>query len=62
MKQLFDGSSVTSRSYYFLLDWNEQNNREYINQKFHKNRLCDLTKHEYKQLFEYAFEGDLNKM
>lgn len=54
MKELSDGTEVSARSYYYLLDWNEVNEREYINSKFNKNRLCDLTILEYRDLFCYA--------
>ena len=30
MKTLADGYEVSSRSYYYLLDWNEKNNSQYI--------------------------------
>ena len=54
MKTLSDNNEVTSRSYYFLLDWNEQDERHFINETFNKNRLCDLTLPEYKKLWKYA--------
>ena len=54
MKTLSDGYDVSSRSYYFLLDWNEVNDWNYITQKFQKSRLCDLTINEYKELWKYA--------
>lgn len=54
MKTLSDGTEVSARSYYYLLDWNEENRKEYIYKTFNKERLCDLTILEYRQLFCYA--------
>lgn len=62
MKTLSDGNEVTSRSYYYLLDWNEVNEWAYIAKEFKKARLCDLTTEEYKKLFEYATKNDLNNI
>lgn len=62
MKTLSDGNQVTSRSYYFLLDWNEQNRWYFINEKFNKERLCDLTKDEYIILWLYATTNEYNIM
>lgn len=58
MKTLSDGTQVPARTYYYLLDFNERYNKEAMLQMFGKNRLCDLTIEEYKQLFEHATEVD----
>jgi hypothetical protein len=55
MKILADKTEVPDRTYYYLLDWNEVNEREYI---FGKIRLADLNFSEYKQLFEYATKSE----
>lgn len=47
MKTLKDGYEVSSRSYYYLLDWNEVNELQYISECFGKTRLIDLNKNEY---------------
>jgi len=60
MKILADGIEVTSRSYYFLLDWNEANEHSFIMSTFGKSRLKDLTISEYKELFIHAMNTDLN--
>ena len=60
MKLLTDGIEVTSRSYYFLLDWNEANEYSFIMSTFGKSRLKDLTISEYKELFIHAMNTDLN--
>jgi hypothetical protein len=54
MKLLLDGNKVSSRSYYYLLDFNDSNNKQYIAEKFNKHRLCDLTLSEFKELFNIA--------
>lgn len=56
---LADGFEVSSRSYYFLLDWNEKNGWEYITHAFLKTRLKDLKKEEYIQLFEHAVSTEI---
>jgi hypothetical protein len=61
MKTLADRMEVSSRSYYFLLDWNEQNEWRYIAENFGKEKLKDLTLPEYKQLFKFATESELNQ-
>lgn len=58
MKELVDGVLVNARSYYYLLDFNESDQRETINKHFSKNRLCDLTISEYKLLWAYAIQKD----
>lgn len=62
MKTLSDGNSVTSRSYYFLLDWNETNDWEFIRNNFKKGKLCDLTIDEYRSLWLNATTDEFNKM
>jgi hypothetical protein len=58
MKTLFDGTEVTARTYYYLLDFNDRYNWEYIINTFNKKKLSDLTIKEYKQLFHYATNND----
>ncbi len=62
MKTLIDGFEVSLRSYYYLLDWNELNEWEYFTQEFNKTRLCDLTRVEYKRLFNTATLYEMNQM
>ena len=59
MKTLSDGYEVSDRSYYFLLDWNDENNWKFIGETFYKTKLKDLTIDEYEKLFEYATNFDL---
>lgn len=61
MKTLKDGSQVNSRSYYFLLDWNESNKKDFINTKFNKNSLYDLTLEQYSILWLQATTTEYNQ-
>jgi hypothetical protein len=62
MKELADGHKVSSRSYYFLLDWNDKNNFKYLINVIGKNKLKDCTLKEYKRLFEFATKYELKKL
>ncbi len=62
MKTLSDDKEVPARGYYYLLDWNEQNELNYIQRVFNKTRLADLTLHEYKMLFKYATSEDYKNL
>jgi len=62
MKTLIDGTQVSSRSYYYLLDWNEQNEWYYMAMNFNKSSLKDLTISEYLELFEYATKQEIEKL
>jgi hypothetical protein len=62
MKTLADGTLVSSRGYYYLLDWNEQDQWKFILRTFDANRLCDLNIEQYRRLFKHATENDLNKL
>lgn len=54
-----DGSQVTERSYYFLLDWVERDENNYIFEQFQKLKLSELTFDEYTQLLGYAFKEEI---
>lgn len=62
MKELADGIKVPARTYYYLLDFNEQDNYNYISSKFNANKLCSLNIHQFSKLFEYATEQDKLKL
>jgi hypothetical protein len=62
MKFLNDGVGVTSASYYYLLEWNEKNNKKFISEKFNKHRLCELDKEEYLILWLNATTDEFNKI
>jgi hypothetical protein len=62
MKTLTDGTEVTSRTYYYLLDFNDRYQWEYIVKKFSKTKLCDLNFEQYKELFIHATDVDRNDL
>jgi len=62
MNELADGTKVPSRTYYYLLEWNEFDNKEFMVREFAKQRLCDLNRVEYKRLLNKATTYDLNTM
>jgi hypothetical protein len=62
MKILSDRQNVTSRSYYFLLDWNDENGKKFIREKFNKDSLCDLNLEEYMILWLAATTDEYNRM
>lgn len=62
MKTLFDGNEVPDRTYYFLLDWNEKDNRNFMFKTFNKHRLMDLTKAEYKILWDHATKDQSSEL
>lgn len=61
MKKLADGFEVSARSYYYLLDWNEVNEWKYMVKEFGKTILADLTRVEYKRLFNKATTSEMNQ-
>ncbi len=62
MKTLVDGTQVTSRSYYYLLDWNDVDGFKYLTQTLKKNKLMELNILEYMQLFSYATKQEIKSM
>ena len=58
MKTLADGTQVSARTYYYLLDFNDRYNWEAMTQMFNKNRLANLNIEEYRKLFEHATDVD----
>ena len=60
MKTIADGFLVSERSYYYLLDWNESDNWEYIMREFGTTKLKDLNRVAYKRLFNKATIAELN--
>lgn len=59
MKELSDGTQVTSRSYYFLLDFNDRDGWKTLVDNFNVRKLHDLNKEQYIKLFEMAVEAEL---
>jgi hypothetical protein len=62
MKELSDGTQVSSRSYYFLLDFNDRDSWKTLVENFNVTRLHDLTKEQYIRLFEIACEKELETL
>jgi len=62
MKELADGTKVSAMTYYFLLDWNDKDNKKFIAEKFEKQRLADLTIDEYMILWSNATTNEYNKL
>jgi hypothetical protein len=58
MKILKNEEEIPDRIYYYLLDWNDNDNKETLRSQFKKDSLHDLTKHEVGKLFEIATEID----
>ena len=59
MKTLSDGIQVKSNIYYYLLDFNESDNWEFIRTNFNKYKLHELTITEFTQLFQYVTNKDI---
>jgi hypothetical protein len=60
MKTLADGTQVTSRSYYFLLDFNDVDQWKTMHDLCNKKvKLHDLNKEEYISLFKKAVEVEI---
>ena len=62
MKTLADKTDVVSRMYYYLLDWNEDDDKETMFKLFGKHRLCDLNREEFKRLWEEATKHDTSSL
>ena len=59
MKTLADGTQVSSRSYYFLLDYNDRNNWAVMHNLYGVMKLHELTHHQYLYLFKQAIAAEL---
>jgi len=59
MKVLKNGEQVTSRSYYFLLDFNDRDGWKTLYDNFGVMKLHDLTKEQYIKLFEMVIKAEL---
>jgi hypothetical protein len=62
MKILADGTVVSSRSFYFLLDYNDHTDKRVINNLWGVVKLKDLTKHQYIYLFKHAVTAELKTL
>ena len=59
MKVLADGTKVVSRMYYYLLDFNDLTNWDYMRNTLRKNALKELNKEEFIKLFKHANSVDV---
>ena len=62
MKTLVDGTEVSARSYYFLLDFNDADSWKTLIEFTKKNRLCDLNITEYTLLFKEATRREITNL
>ncbi len=58
MKKTIDGKEINPRVYYYLLDWNDQDNHKYTMELFNKPAVSMLTYDEICQLFNHATLSD----
>ena len=61
MKKLADGTKVVARMYYYLLDFNDLTNWDYIRNILKKNTLRELNNFEFMELFKHATKVDLKR-
>jgi hypothetical protein len=54
MKKLKDGTEVSERSFFYLLDFNKATNWDFVTSEFKKDSLEELNITEYQILFEIA--------
>lgn len=59
MRVLVDGTKVVSRMYYYLLDFNDITDWDYIRNTLKKNALRELNKEEFVKLFNHACSVDV---
>lgn len=59
MKKLSDNTEVSSKLFYYLLDWKDLDETEFIQNTFSKSRIRDLTSEEFEKTLKYAFFQDM---
>ena len=62
MKKLVDGTMVSARSFYYLLDWNDRNDKKMMTDLYNIWRLQDLNQCQYIYLFKHAMADDLKNL
>jgi hypothetical protein len=62
MKKLASGTEVPERIYYYLLNWNDEDNKEFMTNEFQKNSLSELSDVEFRRLFNKASTSDYLKL
>ncbi len=59
MKKCLDDIEVPARCYYYLLEWNERDNRKTMLELFGVIQLCLLESKQFWELFKIATETEL---
>lgn len=62
MKTLNDGSIVSSRSYYYLLDWNDQDEHKTLFELYGVMKLSELSLSKYANLFYVATQSEFKNL
>ena len=62
MKELADGTQVSSRSFYYLLDYNDRNDRRPMIDLWGVERLKDLNIQQYTYLFKHVTNQELKNL
>ncbi len=62
MKILKDGSEVSSRSYYYLLDWNEVDEHNTLFELYGVMKLSKLLLSQYSNLFYVATQSEYKNL
>ena len=62
MKQLNDGTQVSARSYYYLLDFNDRDGWKTITHEFNTGKLHELNKTQYIRLFDIATTREIQTL
>ena len=58
-KTTIDNKVVPDRCWYYLLDFNDRDDKETLYDMFDKKRLLDLTHDEFWKLFEFATKSEI---
>lgn len=62
MKKLADGTDVSSRGFYFLLDWNDRNDKKVMSNLYGEVKLKDLTLHQYLYMMKHAMADEIKNL
>lgn len=58
MKQTADGKQVPARCWYYLLEWNDDDNHKTIFEQYKTTRLHDLIQWQFWDLFRRATQSE----
>ena len=62
MKELADGTVVSARGFYFLLDWNDRNDKKMMSDLYGVMRLHELVRHQYLYMMKHAMADELKSL